>query len=142
MTQFVQGRAAEGYQTAKRALALADPDSEPSGPAHFAVGGSAITLGRPAEGLRHLDLAARLASGCPSLRTGTRADVHGQAFAAHAHWLLGHDDDARASCRERHQPGPGDRPPVQPGGGAGVRRHHPPDARRPAGAAEHRRRAA
>jgi DNA-binding SARP family transcriptional activator/tetratricopeptide (TPR) repeat protein len=99
MTQFVQGRAIEGYQTAKRALALADPDSEPSGPAHFAVGGSAVTLGRPAEALRHLELAVRLTNGSPSLRTGTRADVHGEAFAAHAHWLLGRDDDARASCR-------------------------------------------
>ncbi|HTW00838.1 MAG TPA: AAA family ATPase [Streptosporangiaceae bacterium] len=99
MTQFVQGRAVEGYQTAKRALALADPDSEQSGPAHFAVGGSAVTLGRPAEALRHLGLAVRLTSGSPSLRTGTRADVHGEAFAAHAHWLRGQDDDARASCR-------------------------------------------
>ena len=99
MTQFVQGRAVEGYQTAKRALALADPDSEPSGPAHFAVGGSAVTLGRPAEALRHLELAVRLTNGSPSLRTGTRADVHGEAFAAHAHWLLGQDDDAWASCR-------------------------------------------
>jgi DNA-binding SARP family transcriptional activator/tetratricopeptide (TPR) repeat protein len=99
MTQFVQGRAVEGYQTARRALALADPDSEPSGPAHFAVGGSAVPLGRPAEALRHLELAVRLTNGSPSLRTGTRADVHGEAFAAHAHWLLGQDDDARASCR-------------------------------------------
>jgi len=99
MTQFVQGRAVEGYQTARRALALADPDSEPSGPAHFAVGGSAVTLGRPAEALRHLELAVRLTNGAPSLRTGTRADVHGEAFAAHAHWLLGQDDEARASCR-------------------------------------------
>jgi DNA-binding SARP family transcriptional activator/tetratricopeptide (TPR) repeat protein len=99
MTQFVQGRAVEGYRTARRALALADPDSEPSGPAHFAVGGSAVTLGRPAEALRHLELAVRLTNGSPSLRTGTRADVHGEAFAAHAHWLLGQDDDALASCR-------------------------------------------
>jgi DNA-binding SARP family transcriptional activator/tetratricopeptide (TPR) repeat protein len=99
MTQFVQGRAIEGYQTARRALALADPVTEPSGPAHFAVGGSALTLGRPAEALRHLELAVRLTNGSPSLPTGTRADVHGEAFAAHAHWLLGQDDEARASCR-------------------------------------------
>src|SRR6185437_13547103 len=31
---------------------------------------------------------------------GTRSDVHGKAFAAHAHWLLGHDDDAVAACRD------------------------------------------
>src|SRR5208282_2051776 len=36
-TEFVQGRIADGYQTATRALTLIDPDSELSGPAHFAV---------------------------------------------------------------------------------------------------------
>ena len=97
MTQFVQGRALEGYQTARRALALVDPGSEPSGPAHFAVGGSAVTLGKPAEAVYHLELAVRLTSAAPALRTGTRADVHGEAFAAHARWLLGRDDDAQAS---------------------------------------------
>jgi DNA-binding SARP family transcriptional activator/tetratricopeptide (TPR) repeat protein len=93
-TQFVQGRIADGYQTATRALTLVDADSELSGPAHFAVGGSAVSLGMPAEGLRHLELAAKLASGAVRLSVGTRADVHGTAFAAHAHWLLGHDAEA------------------------------------------------
>jgi DNA-binding SARP family transcriptional activator/tetratricopeptide (TPR) repeat protein len=97
-SRFVQGRTADGYQSAIRALALADPDSEPSGPAHFAVGGSALSLGKPAEALRHLELAARLASGAVSLSIGTRPDVHGTAFAAHAHWLLGHEDGALSSC--------------------------------------------
>jgi DNA-binding SARP family transcriptional activator/tetratricopeptide (TPR) repeat protein len=96
---FVQGRTADGYQTATRALVLGGPDSEPSGPAHFAVGASALSLGRPAEALRHLELAARLASGAVSLSIGTRPDVHGAAFVAHAHWLLGHDDDALAACQ-------------------------------------------
>ena len=41
-----------------------------------------------------------------------------------------------------HRAGPVDRPPVQPGGGPGLRLHHPPDAPRPARAEEHRRRAA
>ena len=59
-SRFVQGRTADGYQTASRALALVDPGSELSGQAHFAVGGSAVSLGRPAEGLRHLELAAEL----------------------------------------------------------------------------------
>ena len=93
-------RTADGYQIATRALALVDPDSELSGAAHFAVGGSAVSLGMPAEGLRHLELAAKLASGADSLSIGTRADVHGTAWAAHAHWLLGHDDDALSACRE------------------------------------------
>ena len=99
-SQFVQGRIADGYQTATRALALVDPGSELSGPAHFAVGGSAVSLGRPAEGLRHLELAAKLASGAVSLSIGTRPDVHSMAWAAHAHWLLGHDDEALSSCHE------------------------------------------
>ncbi|HEV8275567.1 MAG TPA: AAA family ATPase [Streptosporangiaceae bacterium] len=99
-SRFVQGRTADGYQIATRALALVDPDSELSGAAHFAVGGSAVSLGMPAEGLRHLELAGKLASGADSLSIGTRADVHGTAWAAHAHWLLGHDDDALSACRE------------------------------------------
>jgi tetratricopeptide (TPR) repeat protein len=97
-TQFVRGRAVEAYQTATRALALVDPDSALSGPAHFAVGGSAVTLGRPAEALRHLELTAKLTSDAFLLSIGTRPDAHGAAFAAHAHWLLGQDDDALSSC--------------------------------------------
>jgi DNA-binding SARP family transcriptional activator/tetratricopeptide (TPR) repeat protein len=93
-SRFVQGRTADGYQTATQALALAGPESESSGPAHFAVGGSALILGRPAEAARHLEVTARLASGTQSLSIGTRADVHSLAFAAHAHWLLGHDDES------------------------------------------------
>jgi DNA-binding SARP family transcriptional activator len=96
-SRFVQGRIPEGYQASVRALAMVDPGSELSGPAHFAVGGSAMTLGRPAEGLRHLELAAKLA-GAESLSVGTRPDVHGRAWAAHAHWLLGHDEEALATA--------------------------------------------
>jgi DNA-binding SARP family transcriptional activator len=97
-SQFVQGRTADSYRAASRALALVDPGAPASGPAHFAVGGSAASLGRPAEALRHLSIAVQMTSGSPSLSIGTRADVHGMAFAAHAHWLLGHDDDALASA--------------------------------------------
>jgi DNA-binding SARP family transcriptional activator/tetratricopeptide (TPR) repeat protein len=96
-SQFVQGRTADSYRAATRALALVDPGAPDSGSAHFAVGGSAASLGRPAEALRHLGIAIQMTSGAPSLSIGTRADVHGMAFAAHAHWLLGHDDDALAS---------------------------------------------
>jgi DNA-binding SARP family transcriptional activator/tetratricopeptide (TPR) repeat protein len=97
-SRFVQGRTADAYQTANRALSMVDPQSELSGPAHFAVGGSAISLGMPADGLRHLELAARLTSGAPSLSVGTRPDVHVLAWAAHAHWLLGHNDEALSSA--------------------------------------------
>ena len=99
-TQFVQGRTADSHRTATRALDLADPESELGGQAHFAVGGSAVGLGRPAEGLSHLELAAKLASGAVWLSVGTRPDVHGMAWAAHAHWLLGQDDEALDACRE------------------------------------------
>lgn len=97
-SRYVQGRVPEAYQASVRALALVDPASGQSGPAHFAVGGSAIALGKLEEGLRHLDLAAKLASGAESLSVGTRPDVHGRAWAAHAHWLLGHDEDAQATA--------------------------------------------
>ena len=97
-SRFVQGRTADGYQMASRALMVVDPESELSGPAHFMAGGAAISLGRPAEGLRHLQLATHLASSALSLSIGTRPDVHGTAWAAHAHWLLGHDADALSSC--------------------------------------------
>jgi DNA-binding SARP family transcriptional activator/tetratricopeptide (TPR) repeat protein len=99
-SRFVQGRTADGYQMASRALTLVDPESELSGPAHFMVGGSAVSLGMPAEGLRHLELATKLASGALLLSIGTRPDVHGTAWAAHAHWLLGHDADALSSCND------------------------------------------
>jgi DNA-binding SARP family transcriptional activator/tetratricopeptide (TPR) repeat protein len=98
-TQFVQGRTADGYRTATRALALADPGSELSGVAHFGVGGSSISLGMPAEGLRHLGIAAELASDAVSLSIGTRPRVHGTAWSAHAHWLLGDDDAAFSASR-------------------------------------------
>jgi tetratricopeptide (TPR) repeat protein len=99
-SRFVQGRIADGYQAANRALALADSDSELSGPAHFAVGGSAVSLGMPAAGLRHLELAAKLTSGAISLTVGTRPDVHALAWAAHAHWLLGDPAAALAAGHE------------------------------------------
>jgi DNA-binding SARP family transcriptional activator/tetratricopeptide (TPR) repeat protein len=97
---FVQGRTADSHRTATRALDLADPESELGGQAHFTAGCSAFSLGMPADGLRHLELAAKLASGAVLLSIGTRPDVHGKAFSAHAHWLLGHEDEALTACRE------------------------------------------
>jgi len=98
-SRFVQGRTVDGNKAANQALALVDPGSEQSGPAHFAVGGSAVSLGMPATGLHHLELAAKQASGAVSLTIGTRPDVHGTAWAAHAHWLLGHDEESIHSCQ-------------------------------------------
>jgi DNA-binding SARP family transcriptional activator len=99
-TRFVQGHTSESYQLGLRALALAEPGSELGAKAHFAVGGPAVSLGMPAEAIRHLELTARLAGGALLLSMGTRADVHGMAWAAHAHWLLGHDDEALSSCEQ------------------------------------------
>ena len=98
--QFVQGRTADSHRTAMRALDLADPESELAGQAHVVAGFSAFSLGMPADGLGHLELAAKLAGGAVWLSFGTRPDVHGKAFSAHAHWLLGHQDEALAACRE------------------------------------------
>ncbi len=99
-SQFVQGRTADSHKTALRALALAEPGSQLSGHAHFGVGGAALSLGRPAEALEHLDLAAQQAAGSMWLTVGTRPDLHSAAWKAHAHWLLGHDDQALAVCGE------------------------------------------
>jgi class 3 adenylate cyclase len=97
-SRFVQGRTADAYQTANRALSLADPGSKLSSQAHHAVGGSALSLGRPAEGLRHLELSADLAGSAVWLITGIRVDIHSRAWAAHVHWLLGHDTEALSAC--------------------------------------------
>jgi hypothetical protein len=97
---FVQGRTADSYRTASRALDLAEPESELAGQAHVMAGFSAFSRGMPADGLGHLELGVKLAGGAVWLNFGTRPDVHGKAFSAHAHWLLGHEEEALAACRE------------------------------------------
>jgi tetratricopeptide (TPR) repeat protein len=99
-SRFVQGRIADAHRTASRLLTMVEPDSELSGSAHFAFGGSAVSLGMPEEALHHFEVAAELTRGAPSLRVGTRPAVHVRAWAAHAHWLLGHDAEALSSCRD------------------------------------------
>ena len=97
-SRFVQGRTADSYRLAARTLTLAEQGSAFEGQAHFGIGGSALSMGRPAEGLRHLKLAATLGGGMNLLTVGTRSDVHAMAFAAHASWLLGQDDAALDAC--------------------------------------------
>jgi DNA-binding SARP family transcriptional activator/tetratricopeptide (TPR) repeat protein len=101
-SRFVQGRTADAHEAAERALTLVGPGTSPglSGSAHFVVAGSSMSLGHPAEALRHFALAAERTHGASSWPIGTRPDVHGPAWAAHAHWLLGHDDAAVASSSE------------------------------------------
>jgi hypothetical protein len=93
---FVQGRIADSHQIATQALALADPGSEGSSWAHLAVGMSSVSLGMPAAGLRHLELSANKA-GDMFTAGGLQLGVSCHCAAAHAHWLLGHDDDALAA---------------------------------------------
>ena len=99
-SRYVQGRTADSYQLGTRALSLVGPGSELIGQAHFAVGGPALSLGRPAEGLHHLELAAKLAGAAVSLSVGTRSDVHSMAWSAHAYWLLGRDGESLSVCHD------------------------------------------
>ncbi|MEV6880062.1 AAA family ATPase [Amycolatopsis sp. NPDC051128] len=101
-SQFVRGRTAQAHESAERALSLLTPGMSPAliGSAHFIVAGSSVSLGRPAEGLRHFALGAEHTRGASTWPIGTRPDIHGPAWAAHAQWLLGHEDAAVASCAE------------------------------------------
>jgi DNA-binding SARP family transcriptional activator len=99
-TWYVQGRTADSHQVAARALALASPGSSAASQARFVFGGTALHLGRPAEGLRHLTAAAGPGGGQELLSVGTRADVHATAWGAHAHWLLGDDEAATRASQQ------------------------------------------
>jgi DNA-binding SARP family transcriptional activator/tetratricopeptide (TPR) repeat protein len=98
--RFVQGHIALAHELAGRALALAEVDPYLAGQAHFAFAGSALSLGLLAVATTHFDQAIELSPAATSLIVGTRPEVHAQAWAAHAHWLLGHDDEARSRCAE------------------------------------------
>ena len=95
--RFVRGEVAEADEIAARALAMVDADPGLAAPAHFAAGGSSVSRGRPRQALRHFAVVAE-AGQTVSLSVGTRPDVHGAAWAAHAHWLLGHDGQARRTA--------------------------------------------
>lgn len=99
-SRFVQGRNLDAEQVAARALAVADAVGAPDavGAAHFACGGSAVTLAKPAAALRHFAAADDLTGGTRTLWVGARYDIHGRAWAAHALCLLDRADDARAAA--------------------------------------------
>ncbi|MDX3190104.1 AAA family ATPase [Streptomyces sp. MN03-5084-2B] len=102
-SRFVQGRTVQAHEAAERALGLLAPgtSAEQGGSAHFIVAGSSLSLGHdPAEALRHFELGAERTRDASSWPIGTRPDVHGPAWAAHAHWLLGHEDAAVACGAE------------------------------------------
>ena len=96
--RFVQGHVAHAHQLAARALELAHDDRDLSGPAHFAFAGSALSLGQLELAVSHFALADEASPTATSLIVGTRPEVHAQAWAAHAHWLLGDDGQARMRC--------------------------------------------
>jgi tetratricopeptide (TPR) repeat protein len=99
-SQFVQGDLDSAERTVTRVLELVEPDSELDGVAQFSFAGLATSIGRPGEAVRRFDRAAGLVKGAPSLSIGTPPEVHGQAWSAHAHWLLGHDEIARSKACE------------------------------------------
>ena len=96
--RFVQGHAAEAYEIARRSLELSHLHPDVVGQAHFAVAGSATSLGRHEQSLRHFTLAHELCYDAVPALTGTRIEVHARAWSAHALWLLGRDEDALHWC--------------------------------------------
>jgi DNA-binding SARP family transcriptional activator len=97
-TRFVQGHVSESYQIALRSLELSHLHPDVMGQAHFAVAGSATSLGRHEQSLRHFALAHELCYGEAPSVVGTRVEVHARAWSAHALWLLGREEDARHWC--------------------------------------------
>ena len=99
-SRFVQGRNLDSERVAARALEVADGVGDPDslGAAHFAYGGSAVSLARPEEALTHFEAADALTDGGRTLWVGARYDVHGRAWSAHALWLCGRFDEARIAA--------------------------------------------
>ena len=64
------------------------------------MAGSLTSLGRLEEALVHFERSRELSRGSVSMIMGTLPEVHGVAWSAHAHWLLGNSEKAIASCRE------------------------------------------
>ena len=97
-TRFVQGHVSESHKIALRSLELSHQHPDVTGQAHFAVAGSATSLGRHEQSLQHFALAQELCYGEAPSVVGTRVEVHARAWSAHALWLLGHGDDALQWC--------------------------------------------
>jgi tetratricopeptide (TPR) repeat protein len=98
--RFVQGHVTDAYEFATRALDLAETESETAGQAHLAAAGPLTSLGRLEEALGHFERSRELSRGSASQIIGTLPEVHGLAWSAHAHWLLGNPEQALARCWE------------------------------------------
>ena len=99
---FVQGRVAAAHDLAQRSLQLSHLHPDVTGQAHFAVAGTATTLGHHEQSLRHFALAHELCHDAAPSPVGTRLEVHARAWSAHALWLLGRDADALRWCDWAH----------------------------------------
>jgi DNA-binding SARP family transcriptional activator len=93
-TRYVQGHTAESYEIARRSLELSDLHPDVKGQAHFALAGSATSLGHHQQSLPHFALAHELCYDAPPTLLGSRTEVHARAWSAHALWLLGRGDEA------------------------------------------------
>jgi hypothetical protein len=82
------------------ALELSADVPELVGQAHFAMGGASFGSCALEAAVEHLGLASRLSAGEVSLVVGSRPEVHAQAWAAHARWLLGDASGAEADCAQ------------------------------------------
>jgi DNA-binding SARP family transcriptional activator/tetratricopeptide (TPR) repeat protein len=96
--RFVQGHVAESHEIAGRSLELSHQHPDVTGQAHFAVAGSATSLGRHEQSLKHFALAHELCFDAEPALVGTRLEVHARAWCAHALWLLGRDEEALHWC--------------------------------------------
>jgi DNA-binding SARP family transcriptional activator len=99
-TRYVQGSLDEAHRLITRAIAMAEPGTELAGAAHYAYGGSAVSLGMPASALEHFAIGAATCHETPWLTLGNRLDLHCAAWSAHVHWLLGDDRAALAACHD------------------------------------------
>jgi len=98
--RFVQGHVTDAHEFATRALELAEAEHIAAGQAHMVVAASLTSLGRLEEALDHFERSRELGGGSVSHIVGTLPEVHSLAWSAHAQWLLGHPEQAVATCRE------------------------------------------
>ncbi len=64
------------------------------------MGGASVGSCALEAAVEHLGLASSLSVGEVSLTVGSRPEVHAQAWAAHARWLLGDASGAEADCAQ------------------------------------------